>query len=1201
MTLWRDLIHIPTQIHKGDFVLKLAEGLQDPAKTIGQYVVTEELAVSFDETLRIVAQSVNDGQSRATYLHGSFGSGKSHFMAVLDLLISGDKDARAIPRLAPVVTKYKDTLNGKKLLMVPYHMVGANDMESQILGGYVEHVKRLYPEAPTPGVYPFDKLLANADDLRRTMGDEAFFQRLRGDSAGAGKWGTFGKGWDPDRYDRARKAEPASEERSRLVSRLVDTLLPAVKDVVGQGEAFVSLDEGLSIVSQHAKSLGYDGIILFLDELILWLASHAGDIGFLNREGPKLSKLVEAQHANRPAPIISFVARQRDIRDFVGDTATGQEFKQLEDSIQWWEGRFDKVTLEDRNLPVIVNERLLKPRDNGAKQTIGTGFESTVKRLRNDELDVVLGKDSDRGMFEKVFPFSPALMHTLIALSAFLQRDRTALRLMSMLLSRHRDTLAMGEIVPIGDLWDVIAEGEEPFSDAVKGQFAAARHLYERKLRPMLLGEQTVTEPLLSADPSTWKDQQAVRIRRFRSDDRIVKTLLLAKLVPGVAALENMTARRLHALNWGSVKTPFSGGEAAALIRKVRQWATHVSELRIQGNTANPHISIELSEVDLDAVLGHYAHLDNEGNRRRLVRDVLFAELGLKESGDLFRGFSIDFKGARRTIRIAYANTRTMSDQQLTSQGDEWSLVIDYPFDAEGHSPQDDLQRLQKYREANPAGTRTLVWLPGFLSSDGIRLLGKLIIVNETVKRFEEVSVSLSPLQRPMVKAQLEAMQHQLEQRVNETLLAAYGLSNESLDTLDTTHDVDHHIGSLTPGFNPHNPGSASFHDAVAEVARAALSHQFPAAYALDDKPLTKGRINKILDALTLGIEHPDRRAYIDDKAVRKLLLGTAQPLRLCTMGDTHVVPSDHWHMELDKLAQRVKGPLTVGAIRERLDPADKRTGLASDLQDLIILVYALQANRGFERAKTQLEGAIGALAEDTVLVEQALPSEADWKAAKDHAASVFGVTLQGPLNVRNAAKLARLVDDELGPLKRAVLDLTEALSAGAQRVGLSEAALVGGNRHQTAECSAKLARSIRGDAKSRLESLARAPLTTSPTAVGTSIKTAQAVIDALQRAKWQAVDHFVSQGQAATPDAKKNLADFRTWFTSDHYVQDLSVFTALENESLRILSDPPPPNDTDWRDTVRTEADLDRVVGRMREGLAKGQTIDVTGRGGTP
>ena len=94
---------------------------------------------------------------------------------------------------------------------------------------------------------------------------------------------------------------------------------------LGSGEAFVPLDEGLAIISRHARDLGYDALVLFLDELILWLATHAADLRFLNTEGPKVSKLVEAQTAGRPIPIVSFVARQRDLRDLVGEQVTGAE------------------------------------------------------------------------------------------------------------------------------------------------------------------------------------------------------------------------------------------------------------------------------------------------------------------------------------------------------------------------------------------------------------------------------------------------------------------------------------------------------------------------------------------------------------------------------------------------------------------------------------------------------------------------------------------------------------------------------------------------------------------------------------------------------------------------------------------------------------------------------------------------------------
>ena len=68
---------------------------------------------------------------------------------------------------------------------------------------------------------------------------------------------------------------------------------PSSPVITPKAEAFVSLDKGLSVISRHAKNLGYDAIILFLDELILWLASHAADLKFVHQEGQKLAKLVE--------------------------------------------------------------------------------------------------------------------------------------------------------------------------------------------------------------------------------------------------------------------------------------------------------------------------------------------------------------------------------------------------------------------------------------------------------------------------------------------------------------------------------------------------------------------------------------------------------------------------------------------------------------------------------------------------------------------------------------------------------------------------------------------------------------------------------------------------------------------------------------------------------------------------------------------
>ena len=100
---------------------------------------------------------------------------------------------------------------------------------------------------------------------------------------------------------------------ARNADRLVGDLLVGpfkryARAVRADQESYISLDEGLSVISKHAKDvLGYDAIVLLLDELVLWLAGYIGDTTKVSLEAQKVSKLVESAEHERPAPIISFV------------------------------------------------------------------------------------------------------------------------------------------------------------------------------------------------------------------------------------------------------------------------------------------------------------------------------------------------------------------------------------------------------------------------------------------------------------------------------------------------------------------------------------------------------------------------------------------------------------------------------------------------------------------------------------------------------------------------------------------------------------------------------------------------------------------------------------------------------------------------------------------------------------------------------
>src|SRR5215210_6198871 len=153
MTPIKELIDLPEHVHRGDFVLRLTEGVEKPANTLRDYVVTPQLVECFDDALRFIKGALDATSSKAAYLHGSFGSGKSHFMAVLHLLLRNDPHARSLPELAAVVARHDPTLAGKRFLLPTYHLIGARSLDDAVLGGYVEYVGKIHPEASVPAVY----------------------------------------------------------------------------------------------------------------------------------------------------------------------------------------------------------------------------------------------------------------------------------------------------------------------------------------------------------------------------------------------------------------------------------------------------------------------------------------------------------------------------------------------------------------------------------------------------------------------------------------------------------------------------------------------------------------------------------------------------------------------------------------------------------------------------------------------------------------------------------------------------------------------------------------------------------------------------------------------------------------------------------------------------------------------------------------
>ncbi len=601
-------------------------------------------------------------------------------------------------------------------------------------------------------------------------------------------WGELGSTWDATSFEEAAAAPPDSEPHLRLVSTLLKTVASSHAEVISsRGGNFVRFDVGLSIISRHASELGYDAVLLFLDELILWLSQHSADLGFVKQQAAKLTSLVEAQSTDRPIPLISFVARQRDLRKLIGKSVPGAERLSFGDSLDFQQGRFETITLEDRNLPAIAEKRVLKTKDDAARSELDAAFQQTA-RMRDSVMNILLTHDGDREMFRKVYPFSPALVQTLIAVSSVLQRERTALKVMLQLLVEQREHLAVGDVVPVGDLFDVIAHGDEAFSQEMEIHFNNAKRLYHHKILPMLEkqhGRRSEIELLPYDDPKR---------AAFRNDDRLIKSLLLSALVPEVESLRGLTAERLAALNHGTIKTPIPGREGQEVLRRVRNWAASVGEIRI-GEETNPTISVQLSGVDTEGIIKQAEGEDNQGNRIRRVRQMLFEQLAVDAEGEFEQYHDFLWKNTKRSCAILFKNVSELPDSSLANSDEHWKLVIDFPFDEAGHTPKSDLARIQDFNAAHPEGAKTICWIPQFFSEDARKDLGLLVILEHilTGERFGQYANHLSPTDRQAAKSLLENQRSVLKQRVQNHLDAAYGLESISPGSLDTTHELDQH------------------------------------------------------------------------------------------------------------------------------------------------------------------------------------------------------------------------------------------------------------------------------------------------------------------------------------------------------------------------------------------------------------------------
>lgn len=998
----KDLFDLPESVHKIGFVEELARAVKQPKVTAETYVVTPAIVVAFDKALDLVGGALRDGRSRAAFLQGSFGSGKSHFMALLSLLLDGDEHAWRIPELHVLRDKYG--FSGKaKLLQLRFHMIGhTGNLESAIFGRYIEAVRALHPNADLPGVFADEKLFDDARRMLDELGEDKFFAPMNQGKKSDDAWGSIGEAdlWTRARFEAAATATDP-KAREELFNALVKTRFGAFAE---ESRQFVELDEGLAILGRHARSLGYAGLVLFLDELILWLASRASDLSWFHNEVQKLVKLVEAQESHRDVPFISFIARQRDLAEMVGRDHEGLQNALVRDSLKWSEGRFDTIHLEDRNLPAIAEKRILRSKDDSAKKALDDAFRTMRAKLGDAAWQLLLG-ELDEKEFRRLYPFSPVLMDALVALSNSLQRERTAIRLLTELLVEHVEDLQVGDVVGVGDLFDVIAGGDDSTDGIMRARFDSAKQLYAYQFLPVIQQANGTNTP---EKCQRLRPNHPARVgcsncpeRACRADNRLVKTMLVASLVPERPAFKDLTASKLVQLNHGSLRAPIPGTEVNLVAQKLRNWASSgtIAQLHV-GAQNDPTVRLQLEGVDPGPILEQARQFDTPGARQKVLRDLLFVALGIEGVQDWGKDHVIkNWRGTDRLGHLRFGNVRRMTDDQLMCPpGHDWRLIVDYPFDDDGFGPHDDEKALEMFLQGHSAGTWTIVWLPTFFSKDMQRVLGDLVILEHILSDSATTRQYVSHLSvenQSRAITDLGNLRTQKQARLRQVLEQAYGLAKPREGDLDLSNAVEKHIHVLKPGAVVRPQLAATLGDSVERYAEELLAARYR-LHPKFPKKLTRNTVEELVNRFGEIVDAEEKSIPVDRERAEQMR-GFLMELGLVrATEDKAFIREDDTLQRLENMRQKkaLDRP-EVGEVRSWIDETGAR-GLQPDALDLIVRCYARWSARTLVNGELPYEVKPGHEIPAYVVLEQPdLPTHAVWSAALNRAGD-FGISLAG-------------------------------------------------------------------------------------------------------------------------------------------------------------------------------------------------------------
>lgn len=436
----RNLVPLP---ERPETVITMDEAIQAKSQqTIQSYVVTRNVEYLLTRVLSHVA----NGQGQGFWVLGAYGSGKSHFMSFLTLLLQNHTDCWV--RLSPDLRgKFQQDMRGKRILCVNFTLTEVNDLKVKLFQCVEEAFAR---HGITLTLRDEERIVRNFVEKNwQAIRPEDFYAFIRAEAGIAEEqWPEVLAG------DRSRAAQVIVAYLQRVgfysSKEYREIIYPNIKE---------GLEKIAGAVREH-----FDGLAIFTDELSHYLIKRknqgnlAEDLEILQSLGQRIT--------GEPIWLIA-AAQENPGQILEPDQYLNREEEKVQD-------RFIQLVLSRINVEEILEKRIAVKSPDAQREV-----QELYLDLEDEFPELV--QSVTESEFVRLYPFHRTFVDCLLRLAEYASRDRTVVEHLWLTLSAVQER-CMTELVTVDELFDIFEDG------LLKPRFREYYDIYFDTFLPLIEG-----------------------------------------------------------------------------------------------------------------------------------------------------------------------------------------------------------------------------------------------------------------------------------------------------------------------------------------------------------------------------------------------------------------------------------------------------------------------------------------------------------------------------------------------------------------------------------------------------------------------------------------------------------------------------------------------------------------------------------------